>query len=1478
MKKIIAFVLAFCLLASVPVFAAESGSNLWGDKWELVKNASFEGDAIQINPDGDIKYNTTLGTNFECEFKLQIKGLNTSTKENGLSLASGSYRFYTVIKHNVIRYMPPDWSTARTWAEIPFNVGEAEHTYKFVVHGSRCELFVDGLFLADINIMSNTQTYQSFWSKDVTMLVRDFQAKSLPSLNVEAKEEVPVEPFFVDFNDGEDLSDWSISSGFFMHDGVMECIGVDSSAPGMTRKVGDAKEYVFEMRMKHPEYGYNGFSTYLDIGGYEVAFLINPNRSTDVRTKTAFAQGGEMVWGKDEWKVVKVETYDGGERAILSFDDVPYMDFAIRTTDYTESEIYIGGSQRIGATKATEFSIDWIRFEPKPAKDKIAVTMPMDGAEYLEGVDIELTAEVDASLDIPQVEYKLHGNTVAVGKAPDYKAVLQNVAPGNYDITAVYGDYESHENSFVVKKLAKVELKVESNDSLIKISPELYDELDRIAKVEYYVDGKLGQMVKKAPFHGEISGVTSATHSIQAKFYDKNGVIVCTKDCIYTPAVTDEQESVSYANDITYQVSGESGAAEVQVNNGRHSLVLKHSQDKVAYLTQDGMKEYHISSSGNWEILTDAYIADVYRNGQLLFSYLMPKTEEVGKSVTENGLNVTDFAVTIPEHKTNYFLQTNYAGNGMETYEISNLPYDYNLDFVASRTDNFRFAVSDGDFHLDFEFEDGKIWAQDIDNEGMDPKRRYQAEVPNTEGDIYYRAEVAGGFMRLYADGKWLTTVRMPRSSDSDALAIETNNTLKYISLCANEDLYLYEDNFDGSGENATLNYWELKETTATVNEADGYLSLEAAEGKEGRAEINASSGYAVVEATLDMSKCEGGAYILYSIASDSTEAKAGYNPVTKQFEIIRKNGNKETKLTADGKLDVSQPVKMRVELEQRRGGETAFFYINDELVLKDTESIKERGMVGLSFDGGVLQVDSFHYRGDGHPVISAKEWNTDLSTQYNMIEKENEWVLIDWQSKLRSTDFGETWTNETYTNTMESCHTVRLQSGAVLVAKRVWGTDQYGFRTTTYHSGISYDDGETWEEQGPIAEMAYAEATCNRLKQGPSGRVYFVTSRRGAHDDGWCRVYWSDDEGKTWKESIELGMSNIGHQCCEAEVIEMPDGEVRLYFRNETGMLIYITSNDRGETWDFTPHKTSILMPSTHYTIEQDPYDPNTFYAVYTYSNTNEHGRDQGPRCRLAVSVSYDGGNEWQFLGTLFEEEIEMFYATRGNDVTTMMNININVAKDHIIVTLPFNSESEASNRHWYLRVITLDKASVKALMKPEKLHTRPATIEQSAPVTKEMMERTLVVTSQGTKALVGGKLYENINHGNALPVDIVADFLGASVASKTERDVTFKQGDVTVKVDGDAVTSADGTTYVSIEAIAEKFNLYINREDELSIVGSYPKWSVEQVRTFKYAMNLFADSDREYVNTNINPEDTWESFLEYLETEYPKQLEKVK
>ncbi len=1276
--------------------------------------------------------------------------------------------------------------------------------------------------------------------------------------------------YFIDFNDGDDLSDWTIGDNFVMHDGRMEYNGVDSSSHLMQKAIDPVDEYVFEMRVQCPEYGYNGLTVQLNTGQYYVAALVNPERNTDVRTATALAQGGELVWDKDEWKILRIETYDGGKRGILSFDGVPYMDFELPKSSYKTNEIIIGGYQKNPGTRATTFSIDWMSFETKEAKDKITVTTPVDGAEYFEGSDIQLTAAVDSDLTIPQIEYKLHGNTVAVGYAPDYKATLENVSAGNYDIVAEYREYQSPTSTFVVNRKVDAELKITGTNSDIAINPNLSDEMNQVARAEYYVDGKLSATTETAPFDVNLSGLLAASHRIHAKFYNENGVIVHRADATYIPAETD---SVNFSNDVTYGVTGEGGTAEVKVANGRHSLVIQHSADKVSYLTCDGMKEYPIKSRGNWEIITDAYVADVYRNGQLVFSYIMPKTEEVDKAVTDYGLGITDFKVTIPERKSNFFLQNNYQEQGMQNYELSNLPYDYNLDFIASKEDNLHFAVSDNNFHLDFEFENGKIWAQDVDNEGMHPKRRYQADVPDINGDIYYRAEVAGGFMRLYADGKWLTTVRMPRSSDPDALAIETDSILKYISVCENEDLYLYSDNFDGSGEISALDYWELKETTATVDEVGGYLTLTANEGNEGRAEINATPGYAVVETNLDLSKCEGGAYILFNGASNATEMRAGYNKSTKKFEIIKKTRNGETKLTANAGYDIllallfGQPLKMRVEMEQQPDGEIVRFYVNESLVLTDTEGLRERGTVGLVFGSGTLKVDYFNYRGDGHPVVSAKEWDTDLNTQYNLIEKEEEWVLLDWSTRLRSNDFGQTWTNESITSrTLESCHTVRLQSGAVLVANRVFGTDKDGFRTTTYRSGISYDDGETWKLLGTIAEPAYGEATCNRLKQGLSGRVYFVMSRRGAHDDGWCRVYWSDDEGETWREGPELGFSNIGHTVCEAEVIEMPDGEVRLYFRNETGMLLYITSDDYGETWNLTPHKTSLLMPGTHYTIEQDPYEPNTFYAVYTYSNSNEHGRDQGPRCRLAVSVSYDGGNQWNYIGTLFEEEVELFYATSGNDVNTMMNVNINVAKDHLVVTLPYNSELPLTNRNFFLRIITLDKAKVKSLAKPEKLHTRAATIEQSAPVIEEKMERTMAVTKESARALIGGKVYCNVAKGEFLPAELVADFLGAIIESKSAQGVTLKQGDYVVSLESDAVNCTDGITYVSLDAISKKFHLHTKREDGLTIVSPYPNWSIEQVRTFQYALNLFADGDRAYVNTNIDPEDTWDAYIKYL------------
>lgn len=1468
------------MLCSVPVFAADSADDEWKD-WELVSNSAIKSDGLHVSAGGTAQYTNTGGTNFECEFTLQMNGLSKSTKENAIMVTGGTYRWYSVIKKNMIRYQSPNFSTSKKWIDIPFDVGDEAHTYKLVATGNKAELFVDGLFLSDVTLQSKTLTVTRFNMIDVEGVITDFSQKALPSTTTTVKKVIPIEPYYTDFDDDGDYSDWTLANGATIHDGVLELLSISGSAGASARKrVGHVNEWIFEMKLNVPVLGYNGVSCDLRIGEHYVTSLINPERNTDVRAEDALLNGAELVWGTDEWKVMRVETYDNGTRAVLSFDGVPYMDFDLPASTY-DDEIILSSTVFKPGMLPDQMKIDWLRFEPKTIKDKISVSTPMDGAEYLEESDIELSASVADGLDVPSVEYKLHGNTVATGYAPDYKAVLSGASAGNYDITAEYGEYESLAVSFKVKKLLEAKLKVEKSGSALKVSPNLFDELGQVTKAEYYLDGRLCTTSAKSPFDVNLGKVSAASHTISAKFFDKNGVLLCTADTVYTVDVS-STDTESYSNVIKYSITGDSGSADIAVSNGRHSLLLKHTAGKTLYQTSEGEREYEASALGDWEIVTDAYIADVYHNGQLAFSYIMPKTEKTGKEIKENGLKVNGFSVGIPERKENYFLATDYSASGQQTYELSGMYYDYNLDFTAKKDTDVRFAVSDGSYHLDFWFEDGKIRAMDVDNEGMDPDRRYQAQVPDIDGDIYWRAEVGGGFMRLYADGKWITTVRLTRSTAPAALSVKTDSTLGYISVCANEDLYIYSDSFDGRGAVDTLKFWQLRNgTTVQSTDEDKFLLLEAAEGSEGFAEINARTGCATVSATLDLSECEGGAYMVYNHVSNATETRAGYNMETKQFELIKKTRNGTEKQVAAADIDTSSPVKLSVEIDQSCGFKTTTFFVNGKQVFKDTVSGWDdlRGQVGFAFGGGRLKVCDFNYRGDGYPVAVDTEWDTQLSTEYNLIEKKNdEWVLMDFQTKLRSSDYGKTWTNERYTMNMESCHTTRLKSGALLVANRVIGYDKWGFRVNTYRCGISHDDGENWTFLSYITpvELNKGEATCNSLRQGASGRVYFVSGVRGGHDDGWVRVYYSDDEGKTWTEGQELGFSNIGHGCAEAEVMEMSDGEVRLYFRNETGMLIYITSDDYGETWDLTPHKTSLLMTSTHYRLEQDPYEADTIYGLFNYDNGNEHGRDQGPRCRVALVVSYDGGNQWNYVGTLYEEQVELFYATRGSDVQTIMNINVNVARDYVVVTMPYCNETPLENRTWRLKVFTIEKSDIRALAKQEKLHSREWRISMGDPVTDTKLERTIVVSSENTDALVGGDVICGINKNGALPVDILADFLGAELLSKSGSSVTLKQGDLQVKLEGSDVFEADGKVYAAIEAVAKAFALSTCNDGEITVISPYSAWTVEQLRTFKYSLNLFADSDREYVNTNINPDDTWDAFWveyeEYMETYHKK------
>lgn len=136
-----------------------------------------------------------------------------------------------------------------------------------------------------------------------------------------------------------------------------------------------------------------------------------------------------------------------------------------------------------------------------------------------------------------------------------------------------------------------------------------------------------------------------------------------------------------------------------------------------------------------------------------------------------------------------------------------------------------------------------------------------------------------------------------------------------------------------------------------------------------------------------------------------------------------------------------------------------------------------------------------------------------------------------------------------------------------------------------------SDDDGVTWE--GPVdlnpglkedwmAFLGAGPGNGIQIKEGAhAGRlvfpVYFTNENRSQNS----AVIYSDDHGATWHrgESPNEGRivgnvtmnerTSTGNELTEAQVVELPGGQLKMFSRNYSGYAQISTSFDGGQTWD---------------------------------------------------------------------------------------------------------------------------------------------------------------------------------------------------------------------------------------------------------------------------------------------------------------------
>lgn len=242
----------------------------------------------------------------------------------------------------------------------------------------------------------------------------------------------------------------------------------------------------------------------------------------------------------------------------------------------------------------------------------------------------------------------------------------------------------------------------------------------------------------------------------------------------------------------------------------------------------------------------------------------------------------------------------------------------------------------------------------------------------------------------------------------------------------------------------------------------------------------------------------------------------------------------------------------------------------------------------------------------DGRILFAYSRYNTDASDDDAKCDI----------AGLYSDDNGRTFTKEPVIIVPASAHQtlnlmsvslLRLQNGQ-LALFYLCKHDPF----SAYYMRLANEDENVFGEPVkclPFGEQSYNVVNNARVVQLTNGRILIPSARHNMTTDkngnpepdyfAHCRVYASDDDGKSWKDlSGRISLPNPGYSetgLQEPGLIELPDGRIRQYFRTDRMFQFESVSEDSGETWS-TPIPSRFTSPESPMLIRRNPYSGQYF------------------------------------------------------------------------------------------------------------------------------------------------------------------------------------------------------------------------------------------------------------------------------------------
>lgn len=864
----------------------------------------------------------------------------------------------------------------------------------------------------------------------------------------------------------------------------------------------------------------------------------------------------------------------------------------------------------------------------------------------------------------------------------------------------------------------------------VVVSVALSEELTESSEaVSYYLNGLYAGESTSQNASVTLHGLKPGVYSVYAVCGEKTSA---ERVFVVDEEPSSAQKHTVYSDSSILQSSyilkfNVSGNGTVTAGDGMFPLLLNFEDSSLTYKTDNGERSA-LLGAGDYIAVVDGGVAWIYRDGKMQLSYRLPY-EKCGSTVQMSGA-VSD--LTVEPH-----LATLYAKDlsGMEHLDEKTgyVGYSYALEFEYTGENEVALVFTDGVYSVDLDIsEAGEICAL------VAPQKNAfrQTICAATEETAVYRVVVSAGIAQIYCNNIWLASWRMPESVAKRSLYVKGIARLQIRET--GEKFY-----YSGDAEDAD---W------GTYFASGGDLS------GIGASVLKAYSRNTLVYTELNLTSAASGSFYLLARYFNGEGIFAGYDFAENCFRIGSSLDSLQ-RVESTFMMPTSGTVCLSLSVVEG----SVMLQCNGETIAEvDTGTINGWGNAGYLNKCDGASVVSFSYEGDGNPLCNTttellqKDWTSCFFELNGFLYAGGEF------GTFRSDDDGKTFTALNAPFAKNSWNMIVLQSGKLLSLVRE------GTATTLHYMAyISSNNGLSFDGPYPVNSdvNAYRYTMNGRVMQASSGRIIFVSGETENEYIGKLWLYYSDDEGKSWKKSeSEFCQKTTGMNLQEGMVVELEGGILRMYARNDCGYLVYSESSDGGETWSMDMQFSNFPSTVCAFGVNKDPYTGD-IYMCWEYNNANDSCLVQYPRTRVALAVSHDNAKTWEYIGDIDD----LNSATSSSWVH--MNAGVWFTENAILATT-----AKSINGMRYNYIVRIPREDLLPMARFNSLHILredPAAYREGL---RLFSNGVLAVSSETGRVYASGTTYEieKVNGKRTmLSLEVIADFMGGVLTLEGERGI---------------------------------------------------------------------------------------------------------